>query len=126
MVKINVQPDCGNSPKARFLKELTIGIASGDTDLITTIIPETITWDMVGGEKITGKESYLQALARHRIWKAKELTIHTIVTHGPVAAVNGEFIAADKSKFAFCDIYRFKTAGRTVLKSVTSFLIKIQ
>ena len=124
MAKIQIQPDCGNAPRKLFLKELHIALAEGDLDFIKDAIPEQINWEIVGQKSISGKDDYLKALKGYKLWKAKELIVDTIITHGPDASVSGEVIASDKSTYKFCDIYRFKGAGGTTINAITSFLIK--
>ena len=124
MAKINVQPDCGNAPKKLFLKELNVSLANGDTEFFTKNIQERITWEIVGHLQVIGKENYFKAITGHKLWKIKELTIETIITHGPDASVSGQFISADNSIFSFCDIFRFNGAGGTTINSIKTFLIQ--
>ena len=123
MAKINIQPDCGNAPRKLYLKDLNVAIANGDIEFLTKNIHDSITWELVGHAKVTGKENYFKAIIEHKLWKVKELTIDTIITHGPDASVSGQVIAADHSSFSFCDIYRFKGAGGTTINSIKTFLI---
>nr|WP_294794454.1 hypothetical protein [uncultured Mucilaginibacter sp.] len=125
MAKIIVQPDCGNAPRKLFLKDFNSALANGDIDFITANISEKIDWEIVGQSSVTGKQDYLKALHLHQLWKVKELVIDTIITHGPDASVSGQIIAADKSKFAFCDVYKFKGAGGTIINSIRTFIIKL-
>jgi hypothetical protein len=124
MPKISIQPDCGNAPRKLFLKDLNVALANGDMDFICNIIPETVNWEIIGETKVTGRQDYLQAILKHKLWKVKELTIDTIITHGPDAAVKGSVRTSDNLKFAFCNIYNFKGAGGTIIKSISTFLIK--
>jgi len=124
MAKINIQPDCGNAPRKLFLKDLNVALANGDIDFFTKNIQDSITWEVVGQSQVTGKENYFKAINGHKLWKVKELTIDTIITHGPDASVSGQIIAADNSTFTFCDIYRFKGAGGTTINSIKTFLIQ--
>jgi|SRR5690606_37105223 len=123
MAKIHMQPDCGNAPRKLFLKDLNVALANGDIDFFTKNIQDNITWEMVGKWQVTGKESYLKSIKEHKLWKVKELTIDTIITHGPDASVSGQIKAADNSVCAFCDIYRFKGTGGTLINSIKTFLI---
>ena len=125
MAKITVQPDCGNAPRKLFLKDFNSALANGDIDFITANISEKINWEIIGQSSVTGKEDYLKALPRHQLWEVKELVINTIITHGPDASVSGEITTADKSKFAFCDVYKFKGAGGTTLNSIRTFIVKL-
>ncbi len=124
MGKIRIQPDCGNAPRKLFLKNLNVAIANGDNDFLINVIPQNINWEILGQIKVVGQEDYIKAIMLHKLWKAKELIIDTIITHGPEASVSGKLITDDNSKYAFCDIYRFKGAGGFIISSIATFLIR--
>ena len=124
MAKISVQTNCGNSPKKEFLKDYHIAAANGDVDFLSGNISENISWEIMGGTAIAGKENYLKAMQEYNLWKVKELVIDTIITHGIDASVNGEVVTTDNVKFIFCDIYKFKGFKGSTIKSIKSFLIK--
>ena len=124
MAKIKVQPDCGNSPRKLFLKDLNVAFAKGHLNFITDNIPDNILWNIVGQKQISERENYLIELKKASNWKVQELIIETIITHGPDASVSGTIIKSDKKQFAFCDIYRFKGAGGFIINSITSFVIR--
>ncbi|MVN20753.1 hypothetical protein [Mucilaginibacter arboris] len=63
-------------------------------------------------------------LENNKTSKVKELALDAIITHGPDALVNGHIIAADNSAFSFYDVYRFKSADGTTIKSIQTFTIK--
>lgn len=123
MTKINVQPDCGNAPRKLYLKDFNVALAKGDIEFFKKNIHENITWELVGASLVKGKENYLKALVQYKLWKVKQLTIDTIITHGPDASVSGRLITADNSQFNYCDIYKFKSAGGTTIHSIKSFLL---
>lgn len=124
MGKISIQPNCGNSPRKQFLRDLNVAFVNGDEEYLLSNISENINWEILGKIKVAGQEDYLNAIMNHKLWKAKELVVDTIITHGPDASVSGTFISSDNSKYAFCDIYRFKGAGGFVINSIATFLIK--
>lgn len=125
MAKINIQPDCGNSPRKVFLKDLYISLANGDIEILNTNVQDNVTWKIVGHSQVTGKENYLKELVGYKLWKVKEITVDTIITHGPDASVSGEIKATDNLKYAFCDIYKFKGAGGTTINSIVSFIVQL-
>ncbi len=122
MARISIQPNSGNAPRKLFLKNVTVALADGDVDFLTGNISETIHWEIAGERTVIGKEFYLKAITRHKLWKATELIIDKIITHGPGACVSGTFIGVDNSTFSLCDIYRFKGAGGTTIHSINTFL----
>jgi|SRR5690606_7150020 hypothetical protein len=124
MPKITIQPDCGNAPRKLFLKDLIVAWAEGDSDFFTNILPDHITWEVVGSRNISGKANFLNELVGHKLWKSRELVIDTIITHGRDAAVSGRILAADKSVYSFCDVFRFKGAGGSTIDQIRTFLVK--
>ena len=124
MAKVNIQPDCGNSSRKIFLKDLYISLANGDIDILNSNVQDNINWQVAGQPQVTGKENYLKELVEHKLWKVKEITVDTIITHGPDASVSGQIKATDNLKYAFCDIYKFKGAGGTTINSILTFLIR--
>lgn len=125
MAKINVQPDCGNAPRKVFLKELYSSLANGDSQLLSENLQNNFVWEIIGQKQLIGKENFLNELSELKIWRIKELTIETIITHGADASVSGQIIANDNSKFCFCDVVKFKGAGETKLNSIANFLIRV-
>jgi hypothetical protein len=124
MAKINIQPDCGNAPRKNFLKDLNIAWVNGDQKFFETNLSDSIKWVIVGQSAISGKEKFLKALATHKLWKPREVTIDTIITHGRDAAVSGRITASDKSMYSFCDVFRFKGAAGTVIDEIKTFIIR--
>ena len=124
MSKITIEPDCGNSPRKLFLKDLLMAFANGDLEFVTENISEDVRWEISGNKTITGKENYLKELVRQKLWKVKGLVVDKIITHGADASVSGQITIAGKTKLHFCDIYGFKGAGTNTLKSIRSFIVK--
>ncbi|MEO6668869.1 MAG: hypothetical protein ABIN36_05305 [Ferruginibacter sp.] len=125
MPKINIQPDCGNAPRKIFLKDLYVSLANADNKILHNNAQDNINWQVAGQTIVTGKENYLEALKGHPLWRVKEITVDTIITHGPDASVSGQITATDNLKYSFCDIYRFKGAGGTLINSITTFLVRL-
>jgi hypothetical protein len=126
MANIQIQPDCGNAPRKLFLKELVIAIAEGNIKQVQEVIPEHISWEIVGKRQITGQQQFFNELKSHALFKAKEVIVDTIITHGYDASVSGQITAADKTTYKFCDVLRFKGASGAVISSITTFLIEIE
>lgn len=124
-MEIDVPKDCGNAPKKNFLKDFHIAIASGDISFLSQQITDAISWEIIGGKSITTKTLYLEAIQNHPLWKAERLVIDKIITHGIDASVNGTSSTTKGDKFAFCDIYIFKSFKGMELKSIKSFIIPL-
>src|SRR5687768_632095 len=55
MVKVNVQPDCGNAPKKLFIRDFMIAFANSDTPSILDCLADDAVWEMVGERTLNGK-----------------------------------------------------------------------
>ena len=124
MSRINIPPDCGNSPKKAFLKDLNISIANGKTDLISEHLHDNIIWKFAGKPEQQGKEAFIKALIKHKRYKVKALSLDKIITHGSDATVCGQITGIDNDVYEFCDIYSFMSAGSNKIKSIKTFFIQ--
>jgi len=122
-MKLNVQADCGNSPKKELIRDLTIYFASYEVEKAMDYMDEDVVWTLVGDEPVVGKEAFASELKQMMGNKATELTIYSIVTHGKEAAVHGEMIMEDGSVFGFADFYEFASAGSSKVKYIRSYVI---
>lgn len=125
MTKIVSSPNCGNSPKMEFLKELNIAFVKGDVAFITESVTDDIVWNIIGDKKIEGKEKFTVELEKMKSEKVSELVLEQILSHGKEGAVNGILKMQDGKKYAFSDFYVFQGAKGTKIKSMTSYVIGI-
>jgi len=125
MVELEINADCGNSPRREFLKEFNSAFAKGDTSFIEANLTEEVSWHMVGDRTITGKPAFVAELESMKTSPVKKLVLQTVVTHGRDASASGEMHMATGEVYAFCDVYAFAKASGTTLKSITSYVIKI-
>ena len=123
MTQIIIKPDCRNAPKKEFLREFNIAFATGNVHFLRDHLSEDAIWTIHGDQKVIGKEKIVEKIGKMSEQLAEELIIHSIITHGAEAAVNGE-IKMKSQNYAFCDVYRFTSAGSKVLKEISSYVIK--
>ncbi len=123
-MKLNIKPDCGNAPKRELVKHLTCYFASNDIEKAMEFLDTHITWTLVGNKTVNGKEQFRIVLQEIRQNKVIELTIHSIITHGKEAAINGEMLMEDGGSFGFSDFYEFTSAKGTRVKTIVSYLIE--
>lgn len=125
-IKVECEENCGNSPKKQLLKELTIALAKNDIDYFIQWLTDGVVWDIVGDQRISGKDNVKQALHHRKAHPVKLLRIVNIITHGNTGSVNGTMVLEDKHTIAFCDVYNFSGFGRnSKIKTVTSYHIQI-
>lgn len=121
-MKINISPDCGNSPKREFIKEFNLAFFLGKTDFIIEHVSDDITWEIFGDKTINGKADFEKEIQTMGGCPADELSVHQIITHGKEAASRGEFTMGEKT-YAFSDFYVFKSAGSKSITKLYSYII---
>lgn len=125
-MKVNVKPDCGNSPKKELLKNLTVHFASYELEAVMKFLEDDFQWHLVGDVPIIGKQAFITALEQMKHNKVRELTIFNIITHGKEAAVNGEMHMQDGGVYGFSDFYHFTRAQASMVKKIVSYVIAIK
>lgn len=124
-IKITSPEDCGNSPKKKVLKEFIIAIAKKDMGLITEYISNHVSWNIINEFTVQGKDTVVEAIENVVTLKIVELEIQKIITHGYTAAANGTVKLEDGSIYSFCNVYDFVSAGKNIIKEITSYVIKM-
>ena len=112
MTKIISSPNCGNSPKMKFIEEFNIAFAKGNLEFLIESVSDEIIWNIIGDKKIEGKEHFAEELKKMKSEKVSELILHQILSHG--------------KEYAFSDLYKFHSAKGENVKEITSYLIEIQ
>ena len=81
----------------------------------------------MGDKKYEGKKAVTEELERMKEFKAAELTIEHIITHGRTAACNGSLVMKrGGNKYAFCDIYDFDKNGKNAkIRKMISYGISL-
>lgn len=118
-----MKPDCGNAPRKVWLTNFWDAILNDREEFIKCSFDQSVQLIASGSQTVNGIEHTLQKIVSGPAWKAKEICIESIITHGAEAAVSGWLTSNDGRFFRFCEIYRFNSAGSVILKSITSFMI---
>jgi hypothetical protein len=130
MVKIICKEDCGNAPKKLLLKELTCAFAKGTAQrVLLPRLADDVTWEIVGAEPVKGKDAIARMLAEAAKsgYKATQLEIENIITHGNAGSVNGYITMPDGRRYAFCDIYVWGSASaQSAIRKITSFSAEVK
>lgn len=124
-MEIRTAPDCGNSPKKILIRQLTVDFASYEVEKVKDYFADDIEWRLIGDKSIKGKEEFAEALEQMSNHKVSDLTIHSIITHGREASVNGEMVMGNNDRFAFADFYKFTSAASSKIEIITSYVIKV-
>lgn len=123
-IKIISSKDCGNAPKKRVLQEFIVACLKKDTDTISEFTSEKLIWTIVNDSTVQGRDSFIHALEGKIPKGVLELELLNVITHGHTAAVNGTLKFKDGTIYSFCNVYRFVSAGKNVLKEITSYVLK--
>lgn len=124
--KVECAVDCGNAPKKQLLKEFTIATLQNNEDFCLEWLRDDIVWDIIGYQRLEGKNEWLAGFKQTNLQEVRELQIHNIITHGNVASLNGTIIFDDGHMIAFCDVYSFSGFGKKAkIKKVTSYVIPL-
>lgn len=126
MVKFACKTTCGNAPKKRFLLEFNKAFAEAAIDFMINSVSDNFEWVLVGDKSIQGKENFKAALETMKAYPSKEMILMNIITHGREAAVQGELLLNDGSRYSFADIYTFKNAKGTEISRLVSHVIKLE
>lgn len=125
-IQIECEENCGNSPKKQLLRDINIAFAKNDFDFCMSWIRDDIIWEMIGDQRLEGKEALRQEWDRMKERKVQQLIIHNIITHGNAASVNGTVKLQDDQTIAFCDVYQFAGFGKNAkIKTITSYVVPL-
>lgn len=125
MVKIIVDVDCGNSPKQTFIKDYNIAFAEGNIHYLIEHVSDEVVWEMIGDKRIAGKDAFLAELEQMQDTSIAVLVIKSVVTHGKEAAADGELRMTNGDHYAFSDVYQFTSAKGDRIKTIRSYVIKV-
>lgn len=124
-IKIECAENCGNSPKKKLLRDLSIAFVKNEIEFCMDWMTDDVVWEIIGDKLIRGKGDFEKALHQMKNCKVQQLRIQNIITHGNTGSVNGTLILNDKESVAFCDVYNFRGFGKnSKIKAITSYIIK--
>jgi hypothetical protein len=126
MVKVNVEPDCGNAPKKILLRDFMIAFANNDVPSLLDWVADDIQWELVGEHSVTGKSDIEHAIRTLLHTTVKEMTIANIITHGDAGSVNGTMTFDDGKSYGFCNVCTFSSYSKNAkIKAIASYFIEI-
>lgn len=117
--------DCGNSPKKKLLRDLSIACAKHDLAYCLQWMVEDVEWEIVGKEQVIGKNNVEKAWHQMLTHQVQTLHIRNIITHGNTASLDGTWSFGEQHRVAFCHVYQFQGFGpKAKIKSMTSYIIE--
>ena len=122
-MEVEAPKDCGNAPRKQLLLDFNVALAEADVEALLEWVDDDITWTLIGNEAVEGKLDFAKALSGSGL-KVARLKIASVITHGPEAAVEGELEMENGFRMAFCDVYRFTSAGsKAKISSITAYVV---
>lgn len=125
MLETHIPADCGNAPKKKLLADFNIAFANGQVEEIASHLTDDIIWEMVGDKTVKGIAEVRVLLEEMAHYKAKELHIHQLITHGKDASARGE-LRFENERIAFADFYEFSSAGSKKIKRLISYAMSFR
>ncbi|GGF13916.1 hypothetical protein GCM10010954_10820 [Halobacillus andaensis] len=116
------------SKKEQLLREFNEAFIKGDHEFVLDHVTENIAWEMVGTDKIEGKEAFSIALEEMKNDAEVKIVFNHVITHGITAAVDGTIYmkGTEETKiYSFCDIYKFNTFKEGKIKELKSYVVDI-
>lgn len=104
--EIICEPNCGNSPRKEFLRDLNIAYARSNSEFIIDHASEDIIWYMHGDKIIQGKNEFSEVIRKMVDYTVSKLIIESLITHGKQGSASGVMFMNAKA-FSFCDVYHF-------------------
>lgn len=123
MTRVFTSPDCGNSPKNKFIEKITIAFGTGDIETILGSVTADIRYDRAGGSCVVGIENFARELERLKEDEVEELVIQHVLTHGKAGAANGIKKLKNGTTFGFCNVFEFDGAKGARIRGITSYLV---
>lgn len=125
MLTINVPEDCGNAPNKRLLKDWFVHLVEGNLKDALLMLDEKVTVRVFGYWETKDKQSLQKQLASFQHNPFIEASIHTIITHGRDAALNGEIIDEDQTEFHVCLFFTLSMGRKRLIKTIDAYVMKI-
>lgn len=119
---IHTQPDCGNSPKQKFVEEVTRVILSGKLQELEAVLVSNYVIKDATGRVDSDLKEFSIALERSGFRRIKEAFIHHVVSHGRHGASSGTAELKDGELVGFAFFVRFGSAKGSSLGELTYHL----
>ena len=121
---IDVPDGCGNAPRRVILRDFVVALYSGDFESVSEWLREDTVWDFLDDARLADIEEIRAALAATPL--PRELQIHTIITHGRDASVDGNITFTDGSRTGFSHVIQFAGATKTAkIKAIRTYQVTL-
>lgn len=117
--------DCGNAPKKVVLKDLIEAFAKNDREVIEKFCRKDVSWNIINDISVQGVDAIIDVLETKWPEEIEKLQLLNVITHGHTAAANGTASFTNGTTLAFCNVYKFVSPGKNLIKEMTSYVIKM-
>ncbi len=125
MVTVHVEPDCGNAPRKRILRDFVVSLAERDSEQITALLADSASWSIVGVDTLNGGDDVRDWMSG--LPEVDEVLFDSLLTHGRGASVDGVLRLADGRSTGFCHVLRFTGAAkRAKVSGVKSYILEVE
>jgi ketosteroid isomerase-like protein len=112
-----------------FFQKINESFANGDVDFLMDHVTEDIHWEMVGNERLQGKQKVEEMFEPMRGEKIENYVTNNIITHGNTAIIEGKMDMpkedGNTATYAFCDLYKLDKFKNGKIQEVKAFLVKL-
>lgn len=113
--------------REKLLRDFNNAFLTNDVNFIVNQLADDIVWDMVGDQKVSGKENVQAAMeAMASSIKTLEMNVEQCIIQDHQAAVYGTMKMLDKGNevnFGFCDVYVFSESEADKIKAMNSYVV---
>lgn len=110
-MRVHTEPNRGNAPRHEIVRRLAVALAVGDAKELENLLAPGIEWQILG-ETTVGELDAVIEYAKRTPTPA-ELRVHSVITHGREACIDGEMLSGQGHRTNFCHILRFANAAKT-------------
>lgn len=119
-----------NNPKVEFLRKFNDAFIKPDIPFIVESLTDDVEWTMMGDRTFNGKAEVKAFFDQmDGCQELLESNIHSIITHGKSAAVNGDMKMKENGEtrsYGFCDVYEFNGFKNPRIKKLTSYMVALK
>lgn len=116
--------------REKLLRDFNNAFLTNDVNYIINQLTDDVVWDMVGDQKISGKENVQAAMeAMAGSMKTLEMKVEQCIMQDRQAAVCGTMKMLDKGNeitFGFCDVYTFSESENDKIKAMNSYVVPLK
>lgn len=116
-----IPKDCGNAPRKQWLIQWYRALSDADVIFLENVLVADFLLKTVFDAETTGVENGLKMLMKHPVAGAAKVEFLSLITHGTEAAAYGCWLAESGESGAFCDLFKFKSAGKNLLRELVCF-----